>query len=125
MAIESHHRIASFMESPTSASTADQTRSSSTRLWVTSASLFVRTGTSAPSRRPKAQANPGSLRKFDLSDGVYVGGILNGTPTQYVESTATGINIVDKNGNQIQMLPGSVNIVTTSFTVNGIPVTIP
>lgn len=39
----------------------------------------------------KAQANPGSLRRFDLADGVYLGGILNPTPVQYVAFTSTAI----------------------------------
>lgn len=45
----------------------------------------------------KAQANPGSKRRFSYSDGMYVGGLLNGAPTQYVIFSAdgtTGITLV-------------------------------
>lgn len=42
----------------------------------------------------KAQANPGSARMFDMADGMYVGGMLNGTPAQYVQFTDGGINVV-------------------------------
>ncbi|CUJ00207.1 Mu-like prophage protein gp45 [Achromobacter aegrifaciens] len=42
----------------------------------------------------KAQANPGSWRSYDMADGLYVGGLLNGTPVQYVQFTAGGINVV-------------------------------
>lgn len=42
----------------------------------------------------KGQANPGSWRSFDMADGLYVGGLLNGTPVQYVQFTAEGINVV-------------------------------
>lgn len=42
----------------------------------------------------KAQANPGSWRRFNMADGLYLGGVLNGTPTQYVQFTAAGINVV-------------------------------
>lgn len=42
----------------------------------------------------KAQANPGSDRMFDWADGLYIGGMLNGTPTQYVQFSAAGINVV-------------------------------
>lgn len=42
----------------------------------------------------KAQANPGSWRSHDMADGLYVGGLLNGTPVQYVQFTAGGINVV-------------------------------
>lgn len=39
----------------------------------------------------KAAANPGSWRMFDWADGLYLGGFLNGTPTQYIQFSATGI----------------------------------
>jgi hypothetical protein len=42
----------------------------------------------------KAQANPGSGRVFDMADGLYFGGVLNGTPTQYVAFSSSGIDIV-------------------------------
>lgn len=42
----------------------------------------------------KAQANPGSLRTYDFADGIYLGGLLNGTPTQYIRFTDSGIEIV-------------------------------
>lgn len=42
----------------------------------------------------KGQANPGSKRQFSMADAVYVGGILNGTPTQYVAFASSGIDIV-------------------------------
>jgi hypothetical protein len=41
----------------------------------------------------KATSNPGSYRKFDISDGIYLGGVLNGIPTQYVQFNTTGISI--------------------------------
>lgn len=37
---------------------------------------------------------PPTRRKFDMSDGLYVGGILNGTPEQYVQFNDDGIRIV-------------------------------
>lgn len=42
----------------------------------------------------KKQANPGSNRRFDMADGLYIGGVLNGTPAQYVEFSGAGINLV-------------------------------
>lgn len=39
-------------------------------------------------------APPGSLGMFDWADGLYLGGFLNGEPTQYVEFSATGVNVV-------------------------------
>jgi len=41
----------------------------------------------------KKAANPGSMRKFNLSDGLYLGGVLNGTPQQYVEFSSGGIKL--------------------------------
>ena len=41
----------------------------------------------------KAPATPGSWRRFDMADGVYIGGVLNGTPTQYIAFTSSGISI--------------------------------
>jgi len=42
----------------------------------------------------KGKANPGSKRMFDMADAVYFGGMLNGTPTQYVAFASSGIDIV-------------------------------
>lgn len=41
----------------------------------------------------KGQANPGSFRQFDMADGMYFGGMLNGTPSQYVQFSGSGITI--------------------------------
>lgn len=38
----------------------------------------------------KATANPGSRRRFDMADALYIGGVLNGTPQQYLRFTSTG-----------------------------------
>jgi len=42
----------------------------------------------------KGQANPGSKRIFDMADGLYIGGFLNGTPVQYIQFSASGVDIV-------------------------------
>lgn len=41
----------------------------------------------------RAQANPGSARMFDMADGMYLGGMLNGAPTQWVRFSDAGIEI--------------------------------
>lgn len=41
----------------------------------------------------KKQGNPGSHRQYSFADGMYLGGMLNGTPTQYVQFSAAGIRI--------------------------------
>jgi hypothetical protein len=45
----------------------------------------------------RGAANPGSWRKFAYEDGLYIGGVLNGTPTQYVQFNASGISIISPN----------------------------
>ena len=49
-------------------------------------------------------SNPGSYRRFSLSDGIYIGGVLNDTPTQYIRFNADGVRIADKNGGLFEML---------------------
>lgn len=64
-------------------------------------------------------ANPGSFRRFSIADGLYVGGILNDTPTQYIQFTSNGIKIrsgtgnIDLNGliiNQSGQVQGALNV---------------
>lgn len=64
----------------------------------------------------KKQGNPGSLRKFSASDGVYLGGILNGVPEQYVRFLADGMEIVDKNANKLEFT--AAGIVVNGVTFN-------
>lgn len=80
----------------------------------------------------KRQANPGSQRRFSFSDALYVGGMLNGAPTQYVQFSAAGVKIhspvevrLDAPNVQIECqtlvanASTSVTITTPTFTVNG------
>lgn len=73
---------------------------------------------SAVKTNRKASA-PGSFRRFDIADGVYVGGLLNDAPDQYLVFTDTGIKLADKNGNVIEMKSGSIAFTTALLTVNG------
>jgi hypothetical protein len=41
----------------------------------------------------KNNANPGSKRVYNYSDAMYIGGMLNGTPNQYVQFSSNGIII--------------------------------
>lgn len=41
----------------------------------------------------RAPANPGSMRRADLADGLYLGGFLNGTPSQVVRFAADGVHV--------------------------------
>lgn len=41
----------------------------------------------------KKQANPGSWRQYSFSDGLYLGGMLNAAPTQYIQFNDSGVTI--------------------------------
>lgn len=45
-------------------------------------------------KNAKDVANPGSKRRFDMADGLYYGGHLNGVPQQYIRFSADGIEMV-------------------------------
>lgn len=58
----------------------------------------------------KAQANPGSYRRFDMADGLYIGGVLNGVPAQYVQFSSSGISIVS---------PTQITLTAPIIDING------
>ena len=64
----------------------------------------------------KAEAQPGSRRKFDLADGVYLGSLFGATPQQYVTFTSNGIKIADKNSNTLVM--GSTGVAINGLLIN-------
>lgn len=83
----------------------------------------------------KGQANPGSYRRYNVSDGVYVGGVLNAVPEQWVRFTTDMVEVGDKTGNVVKLsstgieltphgaLPVKVNgnlIVTGNFQLGGL-----
>jgi hypothetical protein len=71
----------------------------------------------------QGQANPGSLRAFDFADGMYVGGMLNAAPTQYVQFAPTGITIVSPTAITLQApvinIKGSLSITEGNATLSG------
>jgi hypothetical protein len=58
----------------------------------------------------KAQSNPGSFRQFDMADGMYIGGLLNGAPTQFVQFNSTGITITS---------PNKITLTAPAVQING------
>ncbi len=44
-------------------------------------------------KRAKAPTTPGSARRFDWADGIYLGGVLGPTATQFVKMDETGVTI--------------------------------
>ena len=82
-------------------------------------------------KEAKGVANPGSFRMFNWADGIYVGGILNGTPVQYVAFTESGVQVVSPTAVTVQApditLDGNVHITGATTgdgegTFNGIAV---
>lgn len=80
----------------------------------------------------KGRANPGSFRQYNFADGMYFGGLLNGTPSQYIQFSAAGIKIhspaaVILDAPDVQITAATVEInattsttvTTPTFTVNG------
>lgn len=73
----------------------------------------------------KRSGNPGSFRQYSFADALYIGGMLNGTPVQYVQFSAAGINItsptnVTLTAPVVDIDAGeSCTVTTPTFTVNG------
>jgi hypothetical protein len=63
----------------------------------------------------KKQAPPGSFRQYSFSDGLYVGGMLNGAPTQYITFGANGIKI--KSPSKVTLDAPTVEIVATDVVI--------
>lgn len=75
---------------------------------------------SARVRATKDYANPASFAQFDWSDGLYLGGFLNGTPSQYVQFTDRGINIVSPDGLTLTGGGKTVTIDASGVTIDGV-----
>lgn len=87
----------------------------------------------------KAEAAPGSDRRCSLDQALYIGGLLNGTPSQFIRFSKNGIEITSPkavtvnaprltyNGHQVSITaPGGTQItgpvnVAGEVTANGIP----
>ena len=58
----------------------------------------------------KAQASPNTFRMHDFADGMYLGGLLNGAPLQYVQFGSAGVAIVS---------PGTITLQAPNIVLNG------
>lgn len=75
----------------------------------------------------KKQGNPGSWRQYSFSDGMYLGGLLNGAPTQYVQFSTAGIKIhspvaIILEAPDIQLLADTVEIEASESVTIDTPV---
>lgn len=64
----------------------------------------------------KRNAPPGSFRTFSFSDGMYLGGTLNATPTQYIQFNSAGITI--HSPTEVTVSAPTVTVTATTATVN-------
>lgn len=64
----------------------------------------------------RGQANPGSFRHHSFSDGLYLGGMLNGTPTQYVRFSPSGITLHSPSGIALEAPSIVINADTVAIT---------
>ncbi|WP_446471178.1 phage baseplate protein [Xenorhabdus stockiae] len=60
-------------------------------------------------KRTKNSAPPDSKRKYDMADSLYLGGLLNGTPSQFIHFLESGIDIVST---------GIVNVKATKIVLD-------
>lgn len=60
-------------------------------------------------KRTRGDSATASLRKFSLSDAIYVNGILNSTPTQYIQFSQAGITVYS---------PTAINLTAPTVTIN-------
>lgn len=61
-------------------------------------------------KQAKDVANPGSFRMFSMADGIYLGGCLNGVPTQYVVFGSEGVTVVS---------PTAITLQAPTITLDG------
>lgn len=73
--------------------------------------VFAQCDISAVINSKGQPSTPGSGRRYNMSDGIYLGGILNQqTVQQYIQFTTEGVNIADMNGNQVQLSSSGFSI---------------
>ena len=71
-------------------------------------------------KRSKAPTTPGSARRFDWADGIYLGGVLNAVPTQFLQMDETGVTITAGDGLPVTInAPGGLNIVAPTTAIAG------
>ena len=67
-------------------------------------------------KRTKTEGPPPSARAYDVSDGIYIGGILNGAPSQWIHFLDSGIDVV-ATGKITYTTPAEYEINASSFKV--------
>lgn len=68
----------------------------------------------------KAESAPGSRRKFDLADGVYMGSLLGNVPTQYITFTPSGISMSSPSEIMFSVGGHSIAISSAGIVLDGL-----
>lgn len=69
-------------------------------------------------KRAKEPTTPGSFRRFDWADGIYLGGLLNVEPTQFLRMDDSGVTITAADGQPVTINADSV-VVSGDLHVTG------
>lgn len=70
-------------------------------------------------KRAKEPTTPGSFRRFDWSDGIYLGGILNAPAEQFVRMDSSGIAITAADGQPVTINADSVVVNADTVSMSG------
>lgn len=62
-------------------------------------------------KNSKARGVPGSNRSFNYADGIYIGGVLNGVPDNFIQFSPTGVNVTSTS--KVTITAPEVDIVGT------------
>ena len=66
-----------------------------------------------------AQSNPGSFRKFDPADGVYIGSLWGATPTTYIQFLSGVLNVVAATGINLSSQGHTLSINSSGIVLDG------
>jgi hypothetical protein len=69
-------------------------------------------------KKTKGPNVPGSRRRFSPSDALYIGGFLNGVPTQYIRFSAAGIELVSPT--QVRIQAPDIQLVGPTHTTGAV-----
>lgn len=70
-------------------------------------------------KRAKEPTTPGSFRRFDWADGIYLGGILNAPATQFLRMDSTGVTITAADGQPVTINADSVVVNAETVSMSG------
>ena len=70
-------------------------------------------------KNARKKSPPASMRSHDFSDGVYIGGILNAAPTQYIQFNSNGITVHSPTKVTIEAPTVIANCTTATIEASG------